>query len=176
MKSISKLYIKVFLVTGIPFGILMTISDFKKELSFVLSEFLILSASFGFLMSLILVSWHVKELRKMGINRFTEEILSPNQKTKFQTTTSKEELILKLRKNPVFESMNLIESENIIVLKSSPSWRSWGEKIQITIDDLENGVKQVFVSSEPRIATTLVDFGKNRKNIEIIEKLLMKTS
>src|SRR5690606_38713662 len=116
---------------------MMTILDFTEGKEFELWKFLFLSVGFGLFMSLTLVSWHLSELRKFGAKNLTDEMLSSNQKKALAVSISSEELIQRLKNETSTKKMSIKESEDLIVLKTKPSWKSRGEKIQIKLDELE---------------------------------------
>ncbi len=64
MKPITKLYLKVFLYTGITFWLTMSIVDLVFGNEFILSKYLLLAFFFGLLMSLILVSIQIYKLKE----------------------------------------------------------------------------------------------------------------
>jgi hypothetical protein len=45
------------------------------------------------------------------------------------------------------------------------TWRSWGEHITVTIDDA-SPTTRVMIASRPRLASTVVDYGKAHENID----------
>lgn len=59
-----------------------------------------------------------------------------------------------------------------IFLNSSMSLTSWGEKITLSFFDPLDGGTRVIAESQSALATTLIDYGKNRKNVEQIEQAL----
>jgi len=66
MNPKTKLYIKVFLMTGIPFGIMMTGFDMVNGARFDLWEFLFLTFFFGIMMSWTLVAVQYSDFKKNG--------------------------------------------------------------------------------------------------------------
>lgn len=59
-----------------------------------------------------------------------------------------------------------------IHLSSSASLTSWGEDIVISFYDAMNGGTRIIVNSKPKLVTTLIDYGKNRKNVESIQQYI----
>ena len=56
----------------------------------------------------------------------------------------------------------------------SVSFRSWGEVLKITITAQDGGSK-VNAVSESKVATTLLDYGQNKENLEVLmNQLVMK--
>jgi hypothetical protein len=51
--------------------------------------------------------------------------------------------------------------------------RSWGERIRCSVRAVDGG-SEVAIHSRPRVRTTLVDYGKNRENVDCIRAALEK--
>jgi hypothetical protein len=167
-----RLYIKVFLITGIPFASIMTLFDLIDGIGFRTWPFLYHALFFGGLMSLFLVSIHLLSLRKFGIRNMTSALLGVNHKTSLRTQLSKQAVMEKLRQDPFFRKMNLIESDDKISLSTDMGWKSWGEKIAIHFRPLEDGINELEISSKPKLKTTMIDLGKNLQNVMKMEQLL----
>jgi hypothetical protein len=56
--------------------------------------------------------------------------------------------------------------------KAGISWKTFGDKISFKLKRLENDHTEVEFSSRPIIRTTLIDYGKNLRNVQIIENYL----
>jgi len=95
MQPITKLYLKTFLFTGLPFGLLMLGFDLSAGQGFNLGEFLFWTFFFGASMALILVSLHKTRLKKSGIREITTENLGVNQPPNLKSGLNKAELIKK---------------------------------------------------------------------------------
>lgn len=75
MKPITKLYLKTFLVTGIPYGLIMLGFDLADGKGFILWKFLFLTFFFGITMSLFLVLFNRYRLKKNEIQKMKDENL-----------------------------------------------------------------------------------------------------
>ena len=73
MKPIPKLYLKTFLLTGVPYGLLMMGFDLVEGDGFNLWKFLFLTFFFGTTMSLTLVSFHKNRLEINGVQELTDD-------------------------------------------------------------------------------------------------------
>lgn len=62
--------------------------------------------------------------------------------------------------------------DGIIKADVSMSPKSWGERIHITCSSLSPNLSIIEVSSQSRWTSTLVDWGKNKENIERFENIL----
>ena len=56
----------------------------------------------------------------------------------------------------------------IIEIETGRSWRSFGEKVGVTLLKSQDGKVHVTVSSKPKIFTTVIDFSKNFTNVQRI--------
>ncbi len=48
------------------------------------------------------------------------------------------------------------------------TWKSFGEAISISIQNVSPETVSIRIKSEPAVKTTLVDYGKNYQNVEAI--------
>jgi hypothetical protein len=172
MKPITKLYLKAFLVTGIPYGLIMLGFDLFDGDGFRLWKFLFLIFFFGTTMSITLVSFHKNRLKKNGIKELTDKNLGVNQTKSLKSELSKIELIEKLKLDPIIGKMKMNETEKGIVLKTGVTWKSWGEEIKIILKSIKDKEFEYEISSNPRLKTTLVDYGKNLQNVNKIENVI----
>ncbi len=172
MNPISKLYVKTFLYTGIPYGLLMTIFDFVDGNEFSIWKFLFSTLFFGITMSLILVSYHKNRLKKNGIQEINVDNIGVNQSRFFETRFNKVELIQKLKADPIIGKMKIKEIENGIFLTTGITWKSWGEEIKIILKSEKDNNFQYLISSNPKLKITLIDYGKNLENINLIENVI----
>ncbi|MDD5571999.1 MAG: hypothetical protein PHD97_12690 [Bacteroidales bacterium] len=130
------------------------------------------SLFFGIFMSLFLVTSHKNSLIKLGIKEFTDDSLSVKQTKEITAFISKDELIARIKTDPIFSKMKIQIADNVIYLNSSWTWKSYGEKIQIIITDTNVELKSIFISSKPKHPTALVDNGKNKKNVDRLENII----
>lgn len=172
MKPITKLYLKTFLLTGIPYGLIMLGFDLADGDGFRLWKYLFMTFFFGITMSLILVSFHRYRLKKNGIQEITDENVGINQSKSLKTELNKTDLINKLKTDPIIGKMKMVEIENGVLLKSGMTWKSWGEEVKIILKTDNKTVFEYQISSSPKLKTTLVDYGKNLENINRIENVI----
>ena len=172
MKAITKLYIKTFLLTAIPYFALMTLFGFDEISKTFIFKNITASLFFGILMSLILVSFHWYKLKNVGVENITDDNIGVNQTKIIETELSKNEIIQKLKLDPTIGKMNMSEMENGVLLKTGMTMKSWGEEIKIILkSNKENNFEYQLLSS-PKLKTTIVDYGKNLENINKIESVI----
>ncbi len=56
--------------------------------------------------------------------------------------------------------------------KAGITWKSFGEQIRFIVNRLDDEHTEVEFSSRPAARTTLIDYGKNLKNVKAIEEYL----
>ncbi len=165
-------HIKLFLATGIPFGIFMGIfNSFKYGIFSSLVAGVVGGIFFGGFMSLILGFLHRRSIRRMSSGK-SEEAMGVHHVRNVE---------LRLPYDKAFdlciESLSLIKkckiqnenrSQGKIVTKAGMTWKTWGDVISFEICKTGNDGIQVEVSSRPALRTTLVDYGKNLENVETI--------
>src|SRR4030042_3387264 len=75
------------------------------------------------------------------------------------------------------ESLNVVKRSKIqkenrsqgkIVARTGMTWRTWGDVISFAIRNPGNDGIQIEVSSRPALRWTLIDYGKNLENVELI--------
>ena len=172
MKPITKLYLKTFLLTGIPFGLIMLGFDLVDGDGFRLWKYLFMTFFFGITMSLTFVSFYRYRLKKNGIQEITNENVGVNQSKSLKTELNKTDLKGKLKTDPIIGKMKMVEIENGVLLKSGMSWKSWGEEIKIILKTDNVTDFEYQISSSPKLKTTLIDYGKNLENINRIENII----
>ncbi len=55
-----------------------------------------------------------------------------------------------------------------LLLETPATMWSWGENINICCQYLNNGHTQIQITSSPQVPTTLIDFGKGKRNLKKI--------
>lgn len=175
MKAIAKLYLKIFLFTGIPFGIINMCLKLDFETGIVLREFVYPTLFFGGFMSFFLGTFQIQSLKKIGIHEMTDENLAVDQTKIVNTTIKKIDLIEKLKIDPLIGKMKLKENENGLFFETGLSMKSWGEEIKIFLLSDNEGTFEYHISSRPKLKTAQVDYGRNHENIIRIENILKNT-
>ncbi len=172
MKPLTKLYLKTFLLTGIPYGLITIGFDLLDGDGFKLWKFLFSTFFFGLIMSLTLVSFHKYRLKKYGVQELSDENLGVTQTKEIKTKLGKIELVNKLKSDPIISKMEMIDTENGINLKTGMTWKSWGEEIKIILKSENNSDFEYQISSSPKLKMIIVDYGKNLQNLTRIENVI----
>ena len=162
-----KIYPIIFLGTGIPFGLYGLLKGtLERELSHGIKMGLIMGGLFGFFMATILGTMH----RQM-VKRFATEdgdCVGPRQSQTVIVKGSYEAIFdacLQALKQINANIKTSDRSIGSIVAKTSLTWRSFGEELEVTLIKQNDEQVQVTISSSPIIKTTLIDYGKGLKNV-----------
>lgn len=168
-----KLYGKLALFAGVPFGVLAgAFAWFAYGLRAGLVTAVVGGFSFGLLMSAVLGSLHAAALRRVG----GQPGDGPAVTRAMDVATPFDAVFLKcvhaLQAEQARIQLQDIASGRIEA--STPmSWRSWGENICVELSRVRADCTRVKLTSTPRLKTTLVDYGKGVQNVERISRLLV---
>lgn len=174
MKPTTKLYVKTFLLTGLPFGLIVLGFDLAISNSINIGKYLFLVFCFGTVMSLILINLQMHWLKKSGVQKITAKNSGVNQTVEIKSDFNTTELIKKLKSDPIIGKMKFTEIENGVLLNTGITWKSWGEEIKISLKNHTEAYFTYQISSTPKLKTTLFDYGKNLENINQIKNALKR--
>ncbi len=170
--------LKIFLTSGIPLGVLTgTFYSIRYGLKMGLISGLIAGLIFGFITFIILGFLHSRAVKKivhetsgnaMGIHHVRNIELQLPYHESFNLCVESLGLI---RNSKIIEENR---SQGKIIAKAGINWKTWGDTISFDITRMNNGHINVKVSSSPTARTTIVDYGKNLKNVETIISFLKK--
>ncbi|RJQ52228.1 MAG: hypothetical protein C4526_08520 [Nitrospiraceae bacterium] len=171
--------LKIFLATGVPFGIFASIlfsSLYGTDAG--LPGGLISGLIFGFLMFIILGFLHSRAVGKIAGEKSGESM----------GTCQVREIQLPLPYDRTFDlcidSLKLIRrcrvreedrSQGKIVARSAINWKTWGDTVSFDITGISSGITAVKVTSRPTSRSTIVDYGKNLENVKTIISFLEKS-
>jgi hypothetical protein len=172
LSPVAKLHLQVFLIMGIPFGLYMMIFDLIEEDGFMVWKFLFHVAGFGGFMSLVLVTTQLGRLKSKGFSLYHDGALRVRQEAQIPTLLTRQELIDALKQDPVFGKLKMTEITDGVEFIQKPTWISWGEKVKLQIRESGSDKNILVVFTRPPALTMLIVDGKNKVNIERIEKLV----
>ena len=127
---------------------------------------------FGGIMALVLGTIHIISLRMSGKSRLGDQDLSVKQNKSIATFLTKEQIKDLLTHDRYFSKSEIQETDEGLLVRTGVSWKSWGETIQIVIVSSGEHQNIIEIKSKPALGTTLVDYGKNAKNISKIIELI----
>ena len=168
MRKINRIYLKLFLIYGLTFGLLMTLWDYLDEGEIDIIKLLFMTVFFGGFMSWTTIkSLKKTKIKANGKNELTEEDFKATQVKYIPKIITLDSAFERLKKYDIENSWHLKINNSRIEGKTKISWISWGEKILISFlnDKIE-------IMSKPRLKTQMIDTGKNRQNIELISHIL----
>lgn len=176
MNERNRLYLRLFLYCGLPFGIVMgTFNAFSHGLLQGILLGLVNGVLFGGFMSLIVGSWHISAARKIAHN-YDESVLDVVQEREVLLRLSYgEALDLCSRSIETVKSGWIVDVDPIkglINAKSHMTWKRGGDRIRLELESVGNELVRINVSSRPLIWTNLVDNGSNLDNIQKITEFL----
>ena len=121
-------------------------------------------------MSLILATSAIRKMKKAGkdINDFAKIPEIQRIKTKYTLEEIKEILA----KDYIFRKSKVQTEDEVLKLSKGRSWESWGEIVTITLLSQHNDEYEYEITSRPKFKLTLVDYGKNYKNVKNIISIL----
>jgi hypothetical protein len=168
--------LKIFLATGIPFGIFMAILfSLCYGINVGLSGGLISGLIFGFIMFIILGFLHSLAVEKIAGDR-SEEAMGTCHVRNIELQLPYERAFdLCIRSLDLISRCKVEEedrSQGKIMARSSVNWKTWGDTISFDITRTGNESTAVKVSSRPTSWSTLVDYGKNLENVKTIVSFL----
>jgi hypothetical protein len=79
--------------------------------------------------------------------------------------------VVRLTAEDLSRSQVLTQSDSLIEIRVGFSWRSWGEIVRVEIIPGENETL-VKVVSTPKLSTTVIDWGANKRNVEKVMSAL----
>ncbi|HFS68208.1 MAG TPA: hypothetical protein ENK91_11000 [Bacteroidetes bacterium] len=170
------MYLKIFIHTGISFGILMAIfNSIQYGFIFGIISGILSGLFFGFFMSLIIGTLH-----KITTKNNSKEDNKVYQTIKIKLNQSFDEVFdLCLKSLNKLKISKVIKSDfegKLIQVKTSMSWKSFGEIITFSLIGLNENSTKIIISSKPSLSTTIVDYGKNLENLETIKSFLTKNT
>jgi hypothetical protein len=71
------------------------------------------------------------------------------------------------------QSDSISENGNQVTARTGITWQSFGERISVEVQPTVAG-SSVRISSRPKVATTTMDGGKGRENVELFAKAFME--
>jgi hypothetical protein len=124
-------------------------------------------------MSLIMGTFHKLKTKNISIGKY----ITPEQSVSFELIDSAEELFKKCiqvlnQMGAKITDQNKISGE--IKASTSMSWKSFGELILIRMTENKNGKTEIYISSSPKLRTTLLDYGKGYENVDEIASFIKR--
>jgi hypothetical protein len=174
-----KRFLKLFIATGVPFGLFWGISMYlvvwsKKDVS--LNVCVLASAlagfSYGLCMAIFFLIYEKLALKKMGKNL---SVMGVKKEKEFTLALGYTDALNKIKENLTLLNAKVKtfdEKHGLIIAKTGISWKSFGEILFVTVKKDNGNIVRVKIESKPALATTMVDYGKNLENVEKLYNLM----
>ncbi len=189
MRWFSKLPLgyRLFLGTGIPMGLISGfvfiavlpqasgLADWPFLVHLLVGSLVGLTSGLGFggLMAITLGAMQVVGSSKAGTG---QTALKVKQEGTFVVVGDKAHAFRQVKaafEKLGVETFDILDAQaGVLTGHTKWSWHSFGENLAAVLHQ-EQGTCTVTVTSEPRLVTVLVDYGKNRDNIDAIQQHLL---
>ena len=169
------LYVKVFLGTGLPFGILMGLLYSQKYGCLEGGiRGILAGVSFGLIGSLLLVPLNNLFVRRTAFKNSSNEKIDNAKRIRVRLSYSEvfNRCVNALNSIKSCRILKKSQKEGALDAKIGASWKSWGELVSIRLRESSNGIIDVEISSKSAVRTTILDYGKNLDNIEKIARII----
>lgn len=166
------MYLKIFLATGIPFGVFAGAAyGYQVSFPWGIGVGIMGGFSFGVAMALILGYIQKRSLKKQSDTITTDATgVKPSQilqlRSPFENAFDVCQDSIKTLQRGKVQSMDRQKGE--IKAKAGITWKSYGEIVEFNLRQLDDDHVEVKISSKPALPTTLVDYGKNQANVETL--------
>jgi len=167
----TKLFLKLFLILGLTFGIVMPIMNYLLGVEIELLTLILECIIFGSLMSWFITTQTLNTLKSNGITELDEKILKVKQIEVIQKSFTIAQLSMLLKQDNKTKKWKQLVDGTTIKIRTKISPHSWGENILISI--LENQIK---IESKSRLKIALIDPGINYINVRTIKDILDKSN
>lgn len=162
-----KKLLQMFFFTSIPFGVIMGLMFQELEIGVMAGLF------FGLGMTII-----VGVINKISMKSIGESGTSSVKQEKEMELTLPYKTAFELCKNAVLSIKGTKityenEQEGMIRAKTAVNALTWGDKISVFVEKVDEERSKVHIQSKPAVATTVVDYGKNLKNVKVIANYLV---
>lgn len=175
MNPVAKLYVKQFLRGGLIIASAIFMVDWAIE-GTISSSFVEIAITFiasGVFWSLLMGSFHLVALKRMGVKKFTDDALSVKHRVEVHTQLDTSALLDQLKRDPFFGKMAIAETGNEIEIIRSVSWDA--NEVIVKIEPIQNA-QAYAVTSKLRHSFGQVDFGKSLECIMQFQKLVGRPS
>ena len=166
-----KRYLRTIGITSLLFGVPITfLLGLRFGANGVLAGFLE-AIAWAIFMAIALVPLDLWMTRKLP-----NDALRPNQSREVEVIAACNE-VFELIKSSVaglrfMKSYTAVMEDGVIYGRTKLSWTSIGEDIVIAVNPLNATRTRVKITSRPRLRYTLLDYGKNYRNIEAISNAI----
>ena len=174
----GKIYVLLFLGTSLPFGIIMGLVQWPAlGPVHALKIGLWAGAAFGLIVTAIVGPLHAWSKRKSNAGGSGDKV----QESSFWRAGACRSMVVNGSKEKLFQlalsslaNLDKLEikgqdpEQGIVEAETGQTWKSWGEQVRIRFESVSPDQTRIEVASRSAVSTTLIDFGKNRENVQRI--------
>lgn len=172
----QKYFWRLFLTTGSMFGALQYAFGLWWAPPIPWWSAVLQGIIFGFIMALFGTFVQFRYMKERGIRVKSEADLRPEQEQEVLIDQDIEVLWQALVDHfSRQKGWKIKERDGLrgrLVLRHGMTWQSWGEKVTLDLRDVNDGFTLLKIRSVPTLSSTMVDYGRNRENVEAILTLL----
>lgn len=168
------LYLKVFLLFGFAFCLLIIFAEFQAVSKPDIGRIISSSAIFGGLMSFFFTTYHLIQISRAKKDK--EGWRNPKHTLVYDSTKEFgsifETLLAEFEKSHGWKILVINKEAGLIKFLTPINILTWGEVISLRFLKQANGKTKITITSYPLWATTAFDWGRNKRNIRKIEELV----
>lgn len=169
------LYLKIFVCMAIPFGVAECVVMRFLAPQATVAQSLWLAATggalFGGFMSVTLGTVALRSTRSMGPGSLTVRQLRT-----VELLGDRSDVLRRVAEAvgsvPRIHAVRADATAGRVEAQTGWSWKSFGERITASTEQVSPGTHRVVIESRPRLRTTIVDYGANAANADAIAKAL----
>lgn len=168
-----KRFLKLFLASGITFGLLFGslmyssyLGNRSDPLNIRILAPILSGLCFGFFVAVSFLFLEKYMVKKNGGKAHAAEL---RQEKNFSLPISKEDALNRAQEVMLLlkaKIKSIDKNKGLIVAKRGISWKSFGEKLIISLKEDKEYLTVIKVESEPALRLAMVDYGKNLENVE----------
>jgi hypothetical protein len=171
----SRFFFRTFVFCGFFFGLFQAAASLfeGKTVAAATIVGIITGSFFGLMMAVTMTPFLARQLRRRGFDLDGE----------LPDVDARETVAVPLPPDAALERCRAaLDQLRVRTVRTDPAsamvrgrvpmtWATWGERIECRVHPAEQG-SRVEIRSRPVLRTTLVDFGRNRENVERVSALL----
>ena len=167
-------HLRVALQMGVPFGLFMGMYQYSQHHN--MAAFLI-GLSGGVFFGSAMAWYQARAERRLQRLGLSAADMKPVQARSIAVPLDVDAALQKAAQ--ALSSVRKLKSRSVdvtsgkITAKTGMTWQSLGERLTVEVVPSESG-SLVHISSQPRVATTTMDGGKGRENVELFERSLTR--
>ncbi len=174
----TTLFNRVFIFSSVPYGLFWAVTGVLrgKPAGSAIAVGIALGVVFGLTMAAVIPAMHRWGLRRRGFDPESGDSGVDVRERITLPLTSHQALALcrsAVEQVPKASDVRVDAASATLEARVNGTWASWGERIECRVTPAD-GATEVSIRSRPALRTTIVDYGKNRENVERIRAFLAR--